>query len=117
MSKDIECPYCGEDQEINHDDGYGYDEGVLHNQQCGNCDKYFVFKTSISYYYEASKADCLNDSEHKFEPTSTYPKCCTRLECVDCGEIESLPKDHEIIKSCDCSCCKDKRIQVVVKEG
>ena len=26
MYSDVECPYCGAEQEINHDDGYGYDE-------------------------------------------------------------------------------------------
>ena len=106
MSDDVECPYCGEYQEINHDDGRGYAEDELHQQQCGDCDKYFVFTTSISYYYDAKIADCLNDGEHNFNPTNTYPKCCTKLECVDCGKIEILPKDHEIIKSCDCSSCK-----------
>lgn len=25
--RDTECPYCGEDVEINHDDGYGYGYG------------------------------------------------------------------------------------------
>lgn len=117
MSKDIECPYCGEDQEINHDDGAGYAEDELHQQQCGNCDKYFVFTTSIHYYYDASKADCLNGSEHDFQETNTYPKCCTRLKCTMCHEQNKLPRDSETIKSCDCSCCKDKHIQVVVKES
>ena len=28
--KDCECPYCGEDQEINHDDGYGYEENGVY---------------------------------------------------------------------------------------
>ena len=117
MRKDIECPYCGEDQEINHDDGHGYAEDELHQQQCVGCDKYFVFTTSIRYYYDASQADCLNGSEHDFQETTTYPKCCTRLECTICDEQKELPRDSETIKSCDCSCCKDKRIQDVVKES
>jgi len=29
-TNDVECPYCGAEQEINHDDGQGYDEDVLH---------------------------------------------------------------------------------------
>jgi len=29
---DVECPYCGADVEINHDDGYGYTEDCLHEQ-------------------------------------------------------------------------------------
>jgi len=66
MSDDVECPYCGKDQEINHDDGFGYEEGVSHEQECGNCEKAFVFQTSISFYYESYKADCLNGSPHKW---------------------------------------------------
>lgn len=108
MIDDVKCPYCGTDQEINHDDGHGYEEWVLNNQQCAKCDKYFVFTTSISYYYDVAKADCLNDGEHNFKPTVTYPKCCTRLECVTCGELKDLSPDDEIIKSCDCSICKEK---------
>lgn len=30
MSKDVECPYCEEWNEICHDDGFGYEEGVAH---------------------------------------------------------------------------------------
>ena len=35
MSKDVDCPYCGHPQDINHDDGYGYEEVVLHQQVWG----------------------------------------------------------------------------------
>ena len=41
MSKDIDCPYCGHPQDIDHDDGNGYEEGVLHQQECGLCGKTF----------------------------------------------------------------------------
>lgn len=92
---DINCPYCGSEQEINHDDGYGYEESEIHNQQCGICDKYFTFTTSISYYYRVAKADCLNDGEHKFKATTTYPVEFTKMECVDCGEIRK-PTDEEM---------------------
>lgn len=83
---DIECPYCGEDLEINHDDGAGYEENRLHEQQCHHCEKYFVFTTYISYSYEPYKADCLNEGEHTFKATRTYPKECTEMECTQCGE-------------------------------
>jgi len=58
---DLECPYCGEEQEVCHDGGFGYEEGVMHEMQCGDCDKNFTFQTSISFYYEPYKADCLNE--------------------------------------------------------
>ena len=31
-------------QDINHDDGYGYEEDVTHEQECSNCEKTFVFR-------------------------------------------------------------------------
>lgn len=73
MAHDVECPYCGEGQEINHDDGYGYTEDKRHEQQCGDCGKNFVYNTSISFYYEAEKADCLNGSPHDLEPVIHMP--------------------------------------------
>lgn len=27
---DLQCPYCEADQEVNHDDGMGYDESLRH---------------------------------------------------------------------------------------
>lgn len=62
---DMECPYCGADQDVCHDDGFGYDESVKHEYQCSSCDKYFIFMTSISFHYEAEKADCLNGADHE----------------------------------------------------
>ena len=68
---DLECPYCDAKLEVCHDDGFGYEEGKRHEMQCGKCDKNFVFETSISFYYEPSKADCLNDEPHDLEAGST----------------------------------------------
>ena len=91
MSKDyIECPYCGSDNEICHDDGYGYEEDEPHQTVCSECDKNFVFYTEISFSYEAYKADCLNGSEHKYKETNTFPRCFRRLKCQDCGEEKEI---------------------------
>ena len=84
MTDDVECPYCGAGQEINHDDGYGYDEGQRHEQQCSDCDKNFTFTTSISYYYETEKADCLNGGQHILEMSATYPREYSHMGCGDC---------------------------------
>lgn len=81
---DVNCPYCNHGQEINHDDGYGYEEDVLHEQECTECEKTFTFLTSISFDYSAHKADCLNGGDHKYKPTMTYPKSRTRMRCTDC---------------------------------
>jgi hypothetical protein len=84
--EDLECPYCGCGMEVCHDDGFGYDEDVLHEQECGECGKLFVFNTSISFHYSGHKADCLNGAAHKYEKTHTYPVRYTRMRCADCGD-------------------------------
>ena len=91
---DVDCPYCQSEQEINHDDGYGFEEDRAHHQECWNCDKTFVYTTGILYVYHERKADCLNGSDHNWEPTRTYPKNYSRMICVDC-EKEREPTDGE----------------------
>ena len=84
---DVECPYCEKWQEINHDDGCGYSEDEIHQQDCSDCYKRFTFQTSIIFHYEAAKAQCLNEGgEHKYEPTNTYPRKASRMRCVDCDK-------------------------------
>jgi hypothetical protein len=97
MSYDVECPYCGKGQEINHDEGYGYDENEIHNQECDDCNKIFTYRTSIVYYYESYKADCLNGGEHQWERTHTYPKEFTKMECKICSERRN-PTPNELSK-------------------
>ena len=48
---DVSCPYCKHEQEINHDDGYGYEDGEEFEQECTNCDEPFKFTTDISFSY------------------------------------------------------------------
>lgn len=93
--KDINCPYCNAEQDINHDDGYGYEENETHNQQCEECDKYFTFTTSISYYYESEKADCLNGGGHDFEATKTFPVEFSQMRCSMCDD-ERKPTESEM---------------------
>lgn len=86
---DVKCPYCGDAQDINHDDGYGYEEDQLHEQECSYCHKIFTYETSTHFYYDVHKADCLNGGEHKFEKTNTIPPEFARLRCKTC----SMEKD------------------------
>ena len=88
MIDDVKCPYCGAGQEINHDDGFGYEENVFHEQECRNCEKTFVFQTTISYYYEAYEAPCKNGGEHKLDPIHGHPAEIYkyRFRCEYCGE-------------------------------
>lgn len=93
--EDINCPYCDAAQDINHDDGYGYDQSVTHEQQCYKCKKTFAFTTSISFNYDVYKADCLNGADHVYKPTCTYPVEFTEMECVMCGDVRR-PTESEI---------------------
>ena len=92
---DLECPYCETELEVCHDDGFGYEEGVNHQMECSNCEKSFVFQTSISFYYEPEKADCLNDGKHEWKPQTCYPKEFTKMECQSCGDTRE-PSESEM---------------------
>ena len=87
--KDLECPYCGHWCDVCHDDGLGYEEGEKHEMQCGECEKNFIFYTSISYDYEPEKADCLNDSKHDIvERTQDYDTYMyTHSHCKACDRM------------------------------
>ena len=92
--KDINCPYCDAEIDINHDDGQGYGESELHQQQCSECEKTFVFTTYVLYSYTPYKADCLNDKDHKYEPTITYPVEFTQMQCSMCGDRKNPTKEE-----------------------
>ena len=87
---DINCPYCDAEQDICHDDGYGYSEDRLHDQTCSACDKTFMFSTYISFSYAAQKADCKNGGQHAWEKTSTFPRRYTKWKCKDCDDEKNL---------------------------
>jgi hypothetical protein len=87
---DIECPCCEKELDICHDDGFGYEEGVKHQMECDGCGKHFVFETSISFYYEPEKADCLNDGNHNYKPTSTHPDVFSKMGCTMCGDVREM---------------------------
>lgn len=71
-----------------------YKEGAIHTQYCHHCDKEFVYTTSISYYYEVDKADCLNGGEHVWELTPTFPKYYATMQCKCCGKRRQLTEEE-----------------------
>lgn len=81
---DLECPYCEKEQEVCHDDGFGFAEDERHEQECSDCGKTFVFTTSISFYYEPYKADCLNGSDHALKMNACCPREYSEMVCADC---------------------------------
>lgn len=94
MNYDMECPYCGAELEVCHDGGFGYEENTLHEDECTKCGKSFVFTTSIttsiSFYYEARKANCLNGEPHKYKRQCCIPRWCAKMVCVDCGDTQKI---------------------------
>lgn len=93
---DLNCPYCDAELQVCHDDGFGYQEGVKHEMYCGKCEKNFVFETSISFYYEPEKADCLNDGNHIWKAKkNTFPVEFTKMHCTMCDE-ERKPTELEM---------------------
>ena len=62
-----------------------------HHQDCPECDKTFVFQTTIVLYYDAKTADCLNGGEHDYKKTDTIPERFARLRCETCGDEKPLP--------------------------
>ena len=89
----VECPYCGAEQEVCYDDGYGAGEDELYEYEC-TCGKTFIFTTSIIFMHTSRRADCLNGGEHEFKLTRTYPKEFARLRCTVCGEEKDIEPDE-----------------------
>jgi hypothetical protein len=94
---DINCPYCAANLEICHDDGFGFEEDVAHQMECYECEKYFVFYTSIMYCYHAEPAECLNDGNHVWAPTNTYPRKHTRMYCTLCDEYRPCTDEEKTV--------------------
>jgi hypothetical protein len=101
---DVTCPYCEAHEEVCHDDGFGYEEDRAHEQECSQCEKNFVFYTSISFDYDAKKADCLNGEEHDWQkprfPSKYHPDkvTCSMCDYVKEGRIvwpDDQPKEDE----------------------
>ena len=94
---DIKCPYCDADQDINHDDGYGYSEDHLHQQECFSCYMTFAYSTRIRFSYEAHKAPCLNGEEHDWQHTCTFPKEHTRMVCKTCDDERPMSEEERTL--------------------
>lgn len=103
---DIECPYCKEGQEINHDDGVGYEEDKTYQQQCGDCNKIFTYTVIISYYYDCKKAPCLNGELHVWQDIEGCPQgyysnrkrcsCCTKIKLKNSSLRYNIDQDKWI---------------------
>lgn len=94
--KDLECPYCGEWCDVNHDDELSYQEDYPNEMECEHCENNFIFYTHTSFSYSSKKADCLNGENHDYKPTHTYPRELTQMMCTACGEKREFTNDERI---------------------
>jgi hypothetical protein len=79
---DVGERYCQHEQEICHDDGYGYDEDE-NEQYCTSCNKEFIFITSVSFSYSVY---CSTYNDHDFAEVSKHGY----EQCKNCEYYESL---------------------------
>jgi hypothetical protein len=91
---DIECPYCGHEQDVCRDD-FGYEEDKRHEVECEECEKRFVFTVFVTHTFRPAKADCLNGGEHQWKMSSTIPRRFSRWCCTTCDAVK-LPTPEEI---------------------
>ena len=106
MSQDVECPYCEEWLEVCHDDGFGYEEDVMHEMECHHCGKKFTFQTHISFDYYSEKADCLNGGEHDF---TDWRRLWT--------DEETGEETGEEVMNRNCRTCEEKERKSFKKES
>jgi hypothetical protein len=94
MSKDLECPYCGNNQDVCHDDGFGYEEDIYHEVECERCEKNFVFTTCIYFSYSEQKADCLNGGNHILSLSQIWPIEYSIIHCKNCEYTRNMTEDE-----------------------
>ena len=85
---DVKCPYCKHEQEINHDDGYGYGDGEDYEQECASCEKTFNFITSVSFDYGV---EC-QEGDHVLEPLGD--KWPNSYRCENCEHYEIIEPEE-----------------------
>jgi len=79
-----ECPECGAEIEIEHEDG----PGDNFEYECPKCLKSFSYSVELIEEISCAKAPCLNGAEHnwrKIEMLKEYPDW---KECRWCGREE-----------------------------
>lgn len=90
---DLHCPYCDCGLEVCNDDGFGLDENETWKMQCSECEKNFVFHSTLWWSYHPEKADCLNgDGPHEMQDYAHYPRVYPEWKmCRRCGHQEGKP--------------------------
>jgi hypothetical protein len=98
--KEVTCPYCNEDFDVCTDDGAHYKDGESESEQCPNCDKYVMIYSSCSWYREASKADCLNGSDHEWSEW---------FKLWDGEQLKSEDRTGQVFERRYCNTCDEEQ--------
>lgn len=71
-----ECPYCGHEEDVCNEDGFGTDENETYRMECGGCGKTYGLTMTIHYHYETKQVKCFNGGEHEWKRPSYRPPAC-----------------------------------------
>jgi len=96
MSDDLQCPYCGTYREQPDETN---ESGVVHEAQCGNCEKTFGFTVDWYPSFDELKLPCANGEPHNWEKiNSNHEYWENRRRCSYCDEektLERIEKEKE----------------------
>ena len=102
---EIECPYCGYTYDLCHDDGAFYNTNEEpEEEECPECEKTYLVTPSISWHFEAQKADCLNGESCTMERAGTslhhrLPEGTKagRYTCETCYKEEYRDEEGQVV--------------------
>ena len=97
---DLECPYCGAENE--HDYDLGFNEDKTYKMECCSCEKIFIYTIGTIVTFHSYVAPCLNNVEpHKWEDvcrTPAYrgelPNLTKKIRCSVCCCEEEVPEPN-----------------------
>ena len=86
MYSEMTCPYCQKTIDLDFTDDWSYmeDEQVF-QKECPECGMVLNVTPHINIDFDLDKCECQGEN-HVWKPTTTSPKCMTRMCCVHCGE-------------------------------
>lgn len=92
--KDVGCPYCEHEFDIDQCDGHCCEDGEVYEETCPKCDKIFQVVSSISWSFDSYATECLNDGNHDFQPKKyPHPQLDMGVTvCTVCGK-EQVDKE------------------------
>lgn len=94
--RNITCPYCNKELDIDTTDINN--PGENYEEECEHCGKMFHVMVEYSATYKSYQVPCLNGDDHKWKGgiMGGYPTARTKY-CAYCGERRMpTPEEYEI---------------------